>query len=196
MRGNNSLQMTWMRHALLMQRAELKKKRCDCCKQRLKQRGASKFTLFMSSITHRLDWWACWILQKVPLLQHLSQPSNILSILRTWLPFLKCFQPFLIKGSSYSLLLPSELWKCITSGNKADCNFIVQINRETASQQLQNLFMAQQKAIYRVLDIIAICQHWQIMFSNLQRIFFHWIVFSFLTGRSLCWAVLFLVFVL
>lgn len=74
---------------------------------------------------------ACRILEKVTLPKRFSRPINVPSVLWAWLPFKKCGLAFIIKGSSYSLLLASEVLKCITSGNKADCNFIVQINRET-----------------------------------------------------------------
>lgn len=71
--------------------------------------------------------------------QRFSGPSNILGIPSMWPPFVKCCLPFIIKTSCYSLHLPSEVLKCITSGNKTACNFIAQINSEPACPATQNL---------------------------------------------------------
>lgn len=146
-------------------------------------RAASIFTVFMSSITHGLDWCACQILGKVTLLQSFSRPSNILRM-----PFVKCCLPFIIKGSSYSWLLP-----------KADFNFIVQTNRETVCSATPKPIHG--RAESNLQDTWYNC-HLPALTNNVQQFylfiyfffyFFFGIVFSFLTSCLLWWFLLFFV---
>lgn len=155
-----------------MQRAELNKK--HWCPVASENEHESSFHIYsLHEFDHSRAWLVCMSNSRkgyasaelFPSLKHPQHSEDVWG----WLPFVKCCLPFIIKGSSYSWLLP-----------KADFNFIVQTNRETVCSATPKLIHG--RAESNLQDTWYNC-HLPALTNNVQQFyfiyFFFWDCFQF-----------------